>query len=108
LIHNNIFFQKNPNLFSFAEEHVISLEKVLNSSDLIDLFRIPMRREYLSEDLTDLGSTAGKDTWTFIWDRKYDILEKIHSFYIWARRAKRGINEGLITAQYIEMEGEEP
>lgn len=76
MILNNIFFQKNPNLFSFAEEHVISLEKVLNSSDLIDLFRIPMRREYLSEDLTDLGSTAGKDTWTFIWDRKYDILEK--------------------------------
>jgi len=38
LILNNIFLQKNPNLFSFAEEHVISLEKVLNSSDLIDLF----------------------------------------------------------------------
>ena len=39
----------------------------------------------------------------------YNILEKnTYSFYIWARRAKRQINQGLITAQYIEMEGEEP
>jgi hypothetical protein len=68
---------KYPHLYSYAKETVISLEKVMNTVNLVDLFCIPMSRQafeelqLLAEDVSSLiaGSSEGKDHWTLSGER---------------------------------------
>lgn len=81
---------KYPHLYSYAKETVISLEKVMNTVNLVDLFCIPMSRQafeelqLLAEDVSSLiaGSSEGKDHWTFIWGKdSYSVSRYYHHHF---------------------------
>lgn len=75
IILGNLFSLKYPNLHSFAKDVVISLMKVKESENLVNLFRIPMTRQahnellQLVDDLSELSNNDHEenDEWTFIW-----------------------------------------
>jgi len=82
IILGRFFSMKYPNLYSFAKEAVISLKRVRESENIVDLFSIPMTRQahneqlLLADDLLELNSYDHEenDELTFIWGHTITII----------------------------------
>lgn len=86
IILGRIFSMKYPNLYSFAKEAMISLKRVRESENIVDLFRIPMTSQahnellLLADDLLELNSYDHEenDEWTFIWGHTVYSAQKFY------------------------------
>ena len=71
---NEILSSKYPRIHSFAKDHNISVQKIMQIDDISEIFNLPLSDQALSE-LMDLQNDvqqinfdgSSEDAWTFIW-----------------------------------------
>jgi hypothetical protein len=88
LFHGSIRANHFPNLFAYAKDPKISLQKIRNSVDLIDCFRIPMSRQAynelleIQEELMDIPDSAllDDDSWKYIWGQQCYSSSKFYQY----------------------------
>jgi hypothetical protein len=84
LLHENKF----PRLFSFAKDKLISVKKILNTTQMESLFHLPLPeqawQEYQALQVIIQGiqiTEESKDTWSYIWGKAEYSSSKFYNLH---------------------------